>query len=352
MIRATLRSTTWLSPDVRAITLQPHRTFAFTPGQYVGVGMRGGPSRCYSMARAPAPDNSIELHIRRWPGGAFSDRVMRGAAVGDEFDLTGPLGGFAYPAGQGPVVMLATGTGVAPLMAMLEAALPTSATRPIRLFWGVRSVSDLYARDTLNAWQSRFPHFRFMAVVSSLEQGRVQDVARRAIIEPSSTHVLACGSPAMVDDAYRCLVSDAAVPVATFDSDAFEPAADANLVARASSMSSVPSASVSGADTVPTVELSINGQRMRGRCGDSVLTALRQAGQPVMSVCGGKASCGTCVVSIDPEWSQHIEPPTRTERNLLACLPGLDPGSRLGCQIQLIPALDGLALRVPLLTSR
>ena len=348
MIRATLQSCTWLSRDVRAVVLRPHREFRFEPGQYVGVGVRGGPSRCFSMARAPAPDNCIELHIRRWPGGAFSDRVLGELEVGAELDLTGPLGAFAYPQGDGPVVMLATGTGIAPLMAMLEACLPVSGRRPIRLFWGVRSVSDLYARRELNAWKSKYPNFCFTPVISSLGHGRVQDAARKAISDPWMTHVLACGNPAMITDAHRALVVDASVPVAEFDADAFEPASpvepagDLLEVAQAESAQTAPTA---------TIELHIGDHRIEGRPGESVLSALKRAGRPVMSVCGGKASCGTCIVHIDAPWIERLPAPARTERNLLACLPGLGNEARLGCQIELTPALNGLALSVPLFTS-
>ena len=69
--------------------------------------------------------------------------------------------------------------------------------------------------------------------------------------------------------------------------------------------------------------------------------------QPMLSICGGKASCGTCRVHVEPPWQECVGLPSRTERNLLNCLAEAEPGDRLACQILLTPGLDGLAIRLP-----
>ncbi|WP_321962049.1 flavin reductase family protein [Paraburkholderia sp. J7] len=333
-MRATLHSSRWLSDDVRELVLKPQGRFCFRPGQYVGIGRSSGPSRCYSMACAPSADNRIALHVRRWPGGAFSDRVVSRTRIGDEFDITGPLGAFAFPEGDGPVVMLATGTGVAPFLAMLEAFLPTNPRRRVTLYWGARAQGDFYATDVLDAWQATHAGFRFVPVLSGSQAGYVQHVAAGALSEPAHTHVLACGNPRMIEDAYAIFVAEATVPVATFASDAFEAASDVATIAND------PSA-------LDSVRLSVDGQFVAARVGESVLSALKSAGLPVMSVCGGKASCGTCLVELEPAWIERAAPCSRTERNLLACLPEAGPSSRLGCQLRITPELDGLAMRLP-----
>ncbi|WP_322028919.1 flavin reductase family protein [Paraburkholderia sp. J76] len=338
-MRATLHSIRWLSDDVRELVLKPDDDFYFRPGQYVGIGRSSGAHRCYSLACAPAADNSLALHVRHWPGGEFSDRVLSRARIGDEFDITGPLGTFAFPSGDGPVVMLATGTGVAPFLAMLAAFLPANRHRRITLYWGAREQKDFYATDVLDAWEATHAGFQFVPVLSGSQAGYVQHAAARALSEPAHTHVLACGNPRMIQDAYGIFVSEAANPVATFTSDAFEAACDAAHIA------AEPCAPDSAQPD--SVRLSLDGRFVAARVGESILSALKTAGLPVMSVCGGKASCGTCLVELEAGWIQRAAPCSRTERDLLACLPEAGPSSRLGCQIRITPELDGLAMRLP-----
>lgn len=332
MIRATVQFIESLSPDVRSLRLQPHVPVSFEPGQYLLVGVRGI-SRCYSMARAPADDGSLELHVKRHKGGAFSDRLLNGLRTGDHIELTGPFGEFRYPRGDAPVVMLATGTGIAPLYAMLEAYLADSGARPITLYWGGRCAEDFYLADRLDAWQANHRNFRFVRVYSTRGKGYVQDVAARETKEPAATCVLACGNPGMIEDARRRFVTETAAPVRFFAADPFDAAADR--------IGSEPGAMGDG------ITLHVESDAVAAMPGVSLLVALQAAGRPILSVCGGKASCGTCLIAIDPAWVDRIEPPTKTERNLLACLPEAGPTGRLACQIQLTPGLNGMAFRLP-----
>ncbi|MGF6727623.1 CDP-4-dehydro-6-deoxyglucose reductase [Paraburkholderia sp. GAS41] len=338
-MRATLHSSRWLSGDVREIVLSPHGYLGYRPGQYVGIARPGGERRCYSMARAPSGDRRIALHVRRWPGGSFSDRVMNEVRIGDEFDITGPLGAFSFPQGSGPVVMLATGTGIAPFLAMLEAFLPEQASRSVSLYWGVRAADDLYARDTLKDWVARFPSFRFVPVLSTLGKEYVQDKAAREMQDPASTHVLACGHGRMIADAHARLVTGTPNPVADFVADEFEPAAAQGNDDRSA-------CAEQGSITPRIVGLLVDGKALSARIGESLLDALSSAGLPIMSVCGGKASCGTCIVEFDPDWVERVPSCLRAERNLLACLPDVGPLSRLACQIRITREIDGLAIKL------
>jgi CDP-4-dehydro-6-deoxyglucose reductase, E3 len=339
-MRATLHSSQWLSRDVREVILDPHERLSYRPGQYVSIARTGEQPRCYSMARAPTADNRIALHVRRWPGGAFSDLVMNESRAGDEFDITGPLGAFAFPDGAGPVVMLATGTGVAPFLAMLESALPANAWRPIALYWGGRGSEALYAQDVIGYWTARFKNFRFVPVLSGRGDGYVQDVAAQEIPDPANTHVLACGNTRMIDDACATFFSESERPVASFAKDAFTPASD-------ESDASVARALEPDFSGQSAVRLHVHGQCLQAHAGETVLRALKGAGLPVMAVCGGKASCGTCLVELDSAWAERVPPRSRTERNLLSCLPEAGALSRLSCQIRVTHELDGLAIRLP-----
>jgi CDP-4-dehydro-6-deoxyglucose reductase len=292
------------------------------------------------MANAPAADNHIELHIRRWPGGAFSDFPLRKISVGDKLRITRALGMFGLPAGKAPIVMLATSTGIAPFLAILEDFLPTSNDRSIRLFWGIKTRTEFYARDVIEEWQARYPNFHCVPVISELGNERVQDTAFRSITNPAITQVLACGNPAMIKDAYQRYVVRASVPVAGFLSDAFEIAKELTDTLQSEF-------SVDDVKTARELHLQVNGRVIYAKSGISLMTALVSAGRPIMSVCGGNASCGTCIVSIDPRWSCRIQPPSRIELNLLECLQDVDANTRLACQIQLTPELDGLTIGLP-----
>jgi CDP-4-dehydro-6-deoxyglucose reductase len=181
--------------------------------------------RSYSIANAPAPGKQIELHIRHVPGGAMSDYWFDRAKVNDLLRLQGPLGTFFLRdvAGQ-DLVFLATGTGIAPVKAMLEALhvmeperRPVSAT----VYWGGRSPVDFY-------WNSvglDVDH-RFVRVLSRPHdgwagaRGHVQDALLSEGPDLRRSTVYACGSDLMVRDARRMLI-DAGLPERRFHSDAF-----------------------------------------------------------------------------------------------------------------------------------
>lgn len=101
---------------------------------------------------------------------------------------------------------------------------------------------------------------------------------------------------------------------------------------------------------VPTIDLLVWRQDARSaikaRDGETLLVALTQAGLPVMSVCGGRAACGSCKVGLDPAWSDRLPPSGKAEARLLRHLPDVQAGDRLACQITLTTRLDGLEVRL------
>ncbi|WP_456280521.1 CDP-6-deoxy-delta-3,4-glucoseen reductase [Cupriavidus sp. JZ107] len=227
-----------MAPDVAALRLKlpalpPLR---YRPGQYVDLILREGLRRSYSLATALPEDGCIEVHVRRIAGGAFSARALDTLRVGDILRLEGPFGQFYLrEESRRPIVLLASGTGFAPIKAIVEAARAKGLVRPMTLYWGGRRCDDLYLAALARQWETDLPWFRFVPVLSeSMEgdgwQGRT-GLVHRAVMEDLPAlcdhEVYACGAPAMVDAARRDFVAARGLPGERFFADAFLPAAAA-----------------------------------------------------------------------------------------------------------------------------
>ena len=209
------------------LRLPPSNNFSFLPGQYIDVIGTEGLRRSYSIANAPRADKLLELHIREVPNGAMSQFWFQKAQVNDLLRLRGPLGTFFLRDTWGKdLVLMATGTGIAPVKAILEGLLALDADalpRSITVYWGARHREDLY-------WAASgfetLPYFRFVPVLSRAdadwpgERGHVQDTVLRDHLVLESTVVYACGSDAMIHGAQTKLRA-AGLPERQFHSDAF-----------------------------------------------------------------------------------------------------------------------------------
>lgn len=215
-----------LSHDVVRVLLRlpPTASLEFLPGQYIDVIGPAGLRRSYSVANAPRQDKQIELHIRAVPNGEMSRYWFHEAKVNDLLRLRGPLGTFFLRGQAGKhLVLLATGTGIAPVKAILEgmATMAESAQpRSITVYWGGRRRDDLY-------WQAPdLPGLRFVPVLSRADdawtgaRGHVQDAMLNEKPDLPNTLVYACGSNAMIHDAQSQLRA-AGLPDRHFHSDAF-----------------------------------------------------------------------------------------------------------------------------------
>ena len=144
-----------LGREVRGLRLEcaDAAPLSFQSGQFVAVTTPGGLRRSYSMAAAPS-DGGIELHVRLQPGGEFSEWLRCDARPGDALWLEGPYGDCVWrdDAGAAQTLMLATGTGIAPLRAMLQSGPDRVGRPPIALYWGGRTEDELYLFDELRAW--------------------------------------------------------------------------------------------------------------------------------------------------------------------------------------------------------
>ncbi|MBO9688653.1 FAD-binding oxidoreductase [Roseateles chitosanitabidus] len=215
-----------LSHDVVRVMLRlpPTSALDFLPGQYIDVIGAEGLRRSYSIANAPRADKQIELHIREVADGAMSRYWFQQAKANDLLRLRGPLGTFFLRGQAGKdLVLLATGTGIAPVKAILEgmSALAQDAPpRSVTVYWGGRHREDLY-------WQPpEQPGVRFVPVLSRADEawtgarGHVQDVMLREHPYLADTLVYACGSDAMIHGAQARLHA-AGLPERQFHSDAF-----------------------------------------------------------------------------------------------------------------------------------
>jgi CDP-4-dehydro-6-deoxyglucose reductase len=223
--------------DVVLLQLQlpANDSFVYRAGQYVEFILRDGARRSYSMANAPSHGPGVELHIRHMPGGRFTDLVFGSMKEKDILRIEGPMGSFFLrEESSKPMVFLASGTGFAPLKALLEHMQHCGITRPVTLYWGGRRPADLYMDDWVQAHCLAMPHVRYVPVVSDALpedawQGRTGFV-HLAVLQDfpnlSGHQVYACGAPIVVDSAQRDFCAQAGLPADEFFADAFTSEAD------------------------------------------------------------------------------------------------------------------------------
>ena len=223
--------------DVMVMQLQlpANDTFVYRAGQYVEFILRDGARRSYSMANAPSHGPGVELHVRHMPGGRFTDLVFGSMKEKDILRIEGPMGSFFLrEESEKPMVFLASGTGFAPLKALLEHMQHCGITRPVALYWGGRRPADLYMDDWVQAQCAAMPNVHYVPVVSDALpedawQGRTGFV-HRAVLEDfsdlSGHQVYACGAPVVVDSAQRDFCAQAGLPTEEFFADAFTSEAD------------------------------------------------------------------------------------------------------------------------------
>jgi CDP-4-dehydro-6-deoxyglucose reductase len=228
------------SPDVAVIRMQlpANQNLQYRAGQYVEFLLRDGARRSYSMANAPhllGTPPSIELHIRHMPGGLFTDQVFGTMKEKDILRIEGPYGSFFLREDSTrPVVMVASGTGFAPIKALIEHMEMKAITRPTVLYWGCRSRADLYLHDWAEAAAARLPHLRYVPVLSepraedawSGRTGFVHAAVMADILDLSGHQVYACGAPVMVDAARHDFTQRCGLPEDEFFADSFTSAVD------------------------------------------------------------------------------------------------------------------------------
>lgn len=223
------------APDVVVLDLRLpiNENLRYAPGQYLDFLLPGGERRSYSMATPPsaAGQISLELHIRHTPGGVFTDRLFRGEIEpGQILHFEAPLGTFYLrEESSAPIVFVASGTGFAPIKAIIGYMIERKLERPMTLYWGGRRRQDLYLDELVRSWESACPWFRYVPVLSEAQpedgwSGRMGYV-HRAVMEDlpdlSGHQVYACGAPVMVEAAREDFVARCGLRESEFFADSF-----------------------------------------------------------------------------------------------------------------------------------
>ncbi|RDH77481.1 CDP-6-deoxy-delta-3,4-glucoseen reductase [Mycolicibacterium moriokaense] len=199
-------------------------TFEFKAGQYADIHIPGTEEhRSFSMATTGATPGQIEFLIKKYPGGKFSGLLDDGIVVGDELKITGPYGTSTLKDGHVlPVICIAGGAGMAPVLSILRHMSETSSPRPVRFYYGARTPADLFYLDEIVEIGKGLADFAFVACLSesklgelpvtiTAEEGNVTDVVARHETDIGRTEVYMCGPPPMVDAALD-LLDGRAVP--------------------------------------------------------------------------------------------------------------------------------------------
>ena len=213
------------------LALPDGQRLEFAAGQYLNIILEDGARRAYSFANPPHENASIELHVRRIPGGRYSTHVFTRMRVGDTVEFEAPLGRFTLHEGDAPILLVAGATGFAPIKSIVEDAFHRGIRRPMRLYWGVREPSDLYLAELAERWQREHPQFTFVPVVSEPREapgwtGRTGLVHEAMLADSTGlgdSEVYVCGSVPMVESAIPAFLAHGVGADRCF-SDAFHPA--------------------------------------------------------------------------------------------------------------------------------
>ncbi len=226
--------------DIVGLLLEPVEPagFEFKAGQYADLMIPGTQEhRSFSMATTPDDEGRIEFLIKKYPGGKFSSLLEDGIKAGDTIALRGPYGNFTLKNGHVlPVVLVGGGAGMAPVLALLRHMSRTEDSRPVRFYYGARTVADLFYLDEIRALGSRLKDFEFVVALSDSDSGAtelgitsapgmVTAVVEAREQELHRTEVYICGPPPMVDAAIA-LAEQSGVPKDQIFYDKFESPLD------------------------------------------------------------------------------------------------------------------------------
>lgn len=228
------------APDIAILKMQlpANDRLEYHAGQYIEFILRDGSRRSYSMANAPhtqLEQPGIELHLRHLPGGKFTDHVFGAMKEKDILRMEGPFGSFFLREGSDkPMILLASGTGLAPIKAIIEQLRFKHSQRQATLYWGCRSRADLYLHDWALEAAASMPNLQYVPVLS---EPKPEDAwtGRTGLVHLAVMHdhpnlmnhqVYACGAPIMVESAQRDFVMKSGLPDDEFYADAFTSEAD------------------------------------------------------------------------------------------------------------------------------
>jgi len=226
-----------LADDVMVLHLKlpANEKLVFLAGQFIEFLLKDGGRRSFSIANPPHDAELIQLHVRHVAGGQFTDHVFNKMKERDILRCEGPMGTF-FLRGESdkPLVFVASGTGFAPIKAIIEHMLYKGVERPMTLYWGGRRPKDLYMNELAAGWAAKHARFKYVPVISdalpednwSGRTGFVHRAAMQDFPDLSGHQVYACGVPIMVDSAKRDFIEQCRLPEDEFYADSFTTQAD------------------------------------------------------------------------------------------------------------------------------
>lgn len=200
-----------VADDVMVIQLKlpTNERMQFLAGQYIEFLLKDGKRRAFSLASAPHADELLEIHVRRVPGGNFTEQVFTQMKERDIMRIEGPLGSFFLREDSDrPILLVAGGTGFAPLKGLVEHALHIGIRRPMQFYWGARDRAGLYMNDLAERWAAAHG-IRYTPVLSEPDAGWTgrTGLVHEAVLadhpDLSAYQAYVCGAPAMCEAALR-----------------------------------------------------------------------------------------------------------------------------------------------------
>jgi ferredoxin-NAD(P)+ reductase (naphthalene dioxygenase ferredoxin-specific) len=196
-----------LTHDIKRLVVKSAKPLSFSPGQYAILQFTPEHVRPYSMAGLPE-DDTLEFHIRHVPGGRVTGYVFNALKVGDPVRVSGPMGtAYLRRKHEGPLLCIAGGTGLAPVLSIVRGATALKMTNPIHLYFGVRSSADIYGQHWLARLAESNPRMHVHVVIATNESGAgyrvglVTDAVAADWKDLRDWRAYLCGAPPMVEAA-------------------------------------------------------------------------------------------------------------------------------------------------------
>jgi ferredoxin-NAD(P)+ reductase (naphthalene dioxygenase ferredoxin-specific) len=228
IIKATVTAIEAMTHDIRRLRLQPAKPLEFSPGQYANLQFTPDHIRPYSMANV-AGSGELEFHVRLVPDGRVTGYIENTLKTGDAVRVSGPLGtAYLRTRHQGPMLCVAGGTGLAPVLSIVRGAQALGMANPIHLYFGVRSPRDVYGLEWLDQLQDEHPNLHVHVVVGAgndnpaWRSGLVTDAFNEDWADFSGWRAYLCGAPPMVESAAMMIKKKGVLPEHVY-ADAFYP---------------------------------------------------------------------------------------------------------------------------------
>jgi ferredoxin-NADP reductase len=293
------------TPTIRTFRMVRPPTFLFDAGQFLTIRVQigGRPHvRCYSISSAPEAADYIEISVKRL--GLVSSALFLTVEAGSTLMVKPPNGTFVYPASDNrPIVLLAGGVGITPLMSMLRHGVATDPSRRVTLLYSVKTEAEIAFKDELDALVAQYPHVRLAVTLTGVEPsrwrvGRIDStMIRQEVGRPTEAVYVLCGPLEMIREGRKGL-EGAGVPPSQIHAEVFQPAAASG--ARPLPVGLAPSKvgerdalTASGGEVSPLLVLTRSHQEVRVPAGQTLLEAAEGVGVAIPSICRAGV-CGTC----------------------------------------------------------